>query len=129
MTEITGEKLASISREMVRLKAEHLGKGPTEAKTYVCDNVVLSVLKGGLTKVEETLVNNGDFKLVKEVRLRFQEQMADSFTGAVEEVIERKVLAYESQIVIDPVYIFELFVLAPGDEGIAAGDDTGTRSE
>jgi uncharacterized protein YbcI len=129
MTEITGEKLATISREMVRLKAEHLGKGPTEAKTYICDNIVLSVLKGGLTKVEETLVNNGDFKLVKEVRLRFQDQMSDAFTRAVEEIVGRRVLAYESQIVIDPVYIFELFVLAPGDEGIAAGDDTGVRSE
>lgn len=73
--------------------------------------------------MEETLVAAGDFKLVQQVRLRFQEQMHESFTGAVERIVGRKVLAYESQLVIDPDYAFEIFVLAPGEEAAEAPGD------
>ncbi len=128
MADISGEQLAAISREMVRLKADLIGKGPTEAKTYKCDNVILCVMKGGLTRVEETLIEAGDFKLIQQVRLRFQQQTGHSFRDAVEKILGRKVLAYESQIVVDPVYAFEIFVLDPGDEGIDAGRDTGLAS-
>jgi uncharacterized protein YbcI len=120
LANITGEQLAAISREMVRLKAEYIGKGPTEAKTYHFDNFIFSVLKGGLTKVEETLISAGDHRLVKEVRLRFQEQMAQSFRRGVEQIVHRRVVGYESQIVLNPTYVFEIFVLDPGDEHIDA---------
>lgn len=111
MSQLTGEQLAAISREMVRIKAEQYGKGPTEAKSYHFDNFVISVLKGGLTRIEETLLDAGDVDLIRTVRLRFQEQLGEQFTGAVEEISGRKVLAYESQIVTNPTYVFEIFVL------------------
>lgn len=111
MSQLTGEQLAAISREMVRIKAEHYGKGPSEAKSYQFDNFLISVLKGGLTRVEETLLKAGEIDLVRQVRLRFQDQMGPEFTGAVEQISGRKVLAYDSQIVTNPTYIFELFVL------------------
>lgn len=129
LADISGEQLAAISREMVRLKADLLGKGPTEAKTYVCDNVILCVLKGGLTRVEETLIGAGDFRLVQQVRLRFQQQVGESFTGAVERILARKVVAYESQLVPDPAYAFELFVLDPAHRGIEAGGDSQIATE
>lgn len=78
--EISGETLAAISREMVRLKAEHYGKGPREAKTYLCDDWLFCVLKGGMTTVERTLLEHGDSDLVRQVRLRFQTNMTESFT-------------------------------------------------
>jgi uncharacterized protein YbcI len=127
VADITGEQLAAISREMVRIKADHYGKGPSEAKSYVCDNIILAVLKGGLTRVEETLVAAGDTALIREVRLRFQEQMKDSFTGAVERILNRKVIGYQSQIVINPTYIFELFVLDSGEDSIPRDDAPGAR--
>lgn len=111
MSQLTGEQLAAISREIVRIKAEHYGKGPTEAKSYQFDIFLVSVLKGGLTRLEETLLEAGEEDLVRQVRLSFQHQVGPEFTGAVERISGRKVLAYESQIVTDPTYIFELFVL------------------
>lgn len=114
--ELTGEVLASVSREMVRLKAQHYGKGPTEAKTYVCDDFLFCVLKGGLTRVEETLISTGDADLVREVRLRFQAQMDNAFTGAVARLTGREVVGYQSQVVFDPDYIFEIFVLKPNEQ-------------
>lgn len=113
---ITGETLAAISREMVRLKAQHYGKGAVEAKTYVNDDFLFVVLKGGMTKVEETLVDSGDEALVRQVRLRFQEQMSAAFTDAVEKLTGRKVVQYQSQVVFNPDYSFEIFLLE-GVEG------------
>ena len=49
--------------------------------------------------------------LVREYRLRFQEAMADATTEAVERLTGCNVLGYHSQIVFDPEYAFEIFVL------------------
>lgn len=116
MRRIGGEILAAISTEMVRLKAQHYGKGAVEAKTYVNDDFLFVVLKGGMTKVEESLVSSGDEALVRHVRLRFQEQMSVAFTDAVERLTGRKVIQYQSQVVFNPDYTFEIFLLE-GAEG------------
>lgn len=113
--EITGEMLAAISAELVRLKAHHFGKGPVEAKSYLNDNFLFCVMKGGLTRVEETLITSGDEALVRQVRLRFQEQMHTVFRDAVEKVTGRVVIGYQSQLIVNPDYVVEMFVL--GDEG------------
>jgi uncharacterized protein YbcI len=103
--------LADISNAMVGLKKEFYGKGPTKAKTYINDNYVLCVLQGGLTRNEETLLAAGQEMLVREYRLRFQEAMADPTTEAVERLTGCNVLGYHSQIVFNPEYAFEIFVL------------------
>lgn len=112
--EITGEMLAAISAELVRLKAHHYGKGPVEAKSYVNDDFLFCVMKGGLTRMEETLVTGGDEALVRQVRIRFQEQMHTVFRDVIEKITGRVVLSYMSQLLVNPDYIVEIFVL--GDE-------------
>ena len=102
---------AEISNAMVGLKKEFYGRGPTKAKTYVNDNYIFCVLEGGLTRNEETLLAAGEHDLVRKYRLRFQEVMAQPTTGAVERITGRKVIGYHSQIVFDPEFGFEIFVL------------------
>lgn len=111
--EISGETLAAVSRELVRLKAQYYGKGATEAKSYVCDDWLFCVLEGGLTTVEQTLLQHGDESLVRQVRLRFQENIDDSFTDAVCRLTGREVLTYQSQVVFSPDYTVEIFLLGP----------------
>ena len=119
--DLSGDVLAAISREMVRLKAQYYGKGATEVKTYVCDDWVFCVLKGGMTTVERTLLQHGEEQLVRQVRLRFQENMDESFTGAVARLTGRKVLTYQSQVVFDPHYTIEIFLLGPPDPAAGSG--------
>jgi uncharacterized protein YbcI len=103
--------LADISNAMVGLKKEFYGKGPTRAKTFINDNYVFCVLQGGLTRNEETLLAAGEATLVRDFRLKFQEAMAAATTEAVERLTGRRVVGYHSQIVFDPEYAFEIFVL------------------
>ena len=107
---------AEISNAMVGLKKEFYGRGPTKAKTYINDNYVFCVLEGGLTRNEETLLKAGEHRLVRKYRLRFQEAMAEPTTTAIENITGRKVIGYHSQIVFEPEFAFEIFVLdsSPG---------------
>jgi uncharacterized protein YbcI len=113
--EISRESLASVANEIVRLKAQYYGKGPTEAKAFVNDEVLVVVLKGGLTTVERTLLQAGDAALVRQVRLRFQEVMEANFVDAVQRITGHNVASYMSQIVFEPEYCFEFFVLGGDD--------------
>jgi uncharacterized protein YbcI len=99
---LTGEQLAAITREMVRIKSRHYGRGATEGKTYQCDELVVCVLKGGLITAERDLLEHGDAALVRELRGRFQQNHRDAFEGAVERITGRRVLTYESQVLFDP---------------------------
>jgi uncharacterized protein YbcI len=111
-TEIPREALAAVANEIVRLKAQYYGKGPTEAKAFMNDETLMVTLKGGLTTVERTLLEAGDQDLVRQVRLRFQQVMEQNFIDAVQRMTGQRVLTYMSQIVFDPDYCFEFFVLS-----------------
>ena len=50
-----GQTLTEISEGMVALLKEYYGVGPTQAKTYYQDDLVVAVLRGGFTRVEQTL--------------------------------------------------------------------------
>jgi uncharacterized protein YbcI len=115
MAGLSGDVLASISQEVVRLKAQHYGKGPVEAKSYSNDDFVFTVLKGGLTAIEKTLVEAGDSALVRTVRLRFQEQMGPAFIEAIERLSGRRVIGYQSQVIFDPDYTIEIFLLTDAE--------------
>jgi uncharacterized protein YbcI len=106
-----GQRLAEISNAIVKIFSEYYGRGPTKAKTYAFDDYVLCVLEDILTTVERTLVESGQEALVRAVRLRFQETVADQFKSAVAEVMGRPVIAYHSQVTFNPSIGFEMFVL------------------
>jgi uncharacterized protein YbcI len=107
------EQLAAVSNGIVGIFREFYGRGPTKAKSYQFDNYVVTVLEDIFTTVEETLVKNGEQKLVRKVRLTFQEAEAERFTSVVSEAMGRRVLTYHSQVMFDPPIGFEFFVLEP----------------
>ena len=114
--DIPKDVLAAIANDLVRLKAQYYGKGPTEAKAFLNDETLLVVLKGGMTTVERTLLDAGEVDLVRAVRLKFQQAMGQAFIDSVQRLAQVNVLTYMSQIVFDPDYTYELFVLGePGE--------------
>src|SRR5262249_12604162 len=107
--------LAQISTGLVQLHSRYYGKGPTKAKTHVVNDTVVSILQGGFTTVERTLLDTGDAQSVLQVRSSFQHAMEDEFRRVVEEATGRKVIAYMRQAQVDPALAFELFVLEPAE--------------
>jgi uncharacterized protein YbcI len=106
-----GERLAAISNAVVGIYSECYGRGPTKAKSYVFDNYVLCVLEDMLTTVERTLVEHGEEDLVRTVRVRFEERVAERFKREVGEIMGQEVIAHHSQVTFDPPMCFEIFVL------------------
>src|SRR5256885_16231990 len=107
-----GEMRATISREIVRLQAEYYGKGPTRAKTYIVDDVVVVVLEESFTRAEKTLVERGEREVIQQIRRRFQQQMADEFTSVVEQATGRKVRTFLSETNLEHDVSVETFLLA-----------------
>jgi uncharacterized protein YbcI len=108
-----GEVLAQISTGLVKLHSRYYGKGPTKAKTHLVNDTVISILRGGFTTVERTLIDQGNVDTVYEMRRSFQAVMEEQFTAVVEEATGRHVIAYMSQIHTDPDLAVEIFVLEP----------------
>jgi uncharacterized protein YbcI len=114
---------------MVGLLKDFYGVGPTQAKTYYHDDLVVCLLRGGFTRVEQTLLEGGRTGAVIQQRMEFQEVMRDRFVAVVEDATERRVVGFMSGNQQDPDMICEVFVLAPTDlvgdaepPGWAAGD-------
>jgi uncharacterized protein YbcI len=114
----SGETLAQISTGLVQLHSRFYGKGPTKAKTHLVNDTVISILRGGFTTVERTLIDQGNVDAVYDMRRSFQMAMEEQFTTVVEEATGRKVIAYMSQIHEDPDLAVEIFVLEPVPEGV-----------
>jgi uncharacterized protein YbcI len=108
---VTGDQLLEVSNTISALKREHYGKGPEQARAYLNEDLLVVMMRGGMTRVERTLIDAGDEEVVRAVRLRFQALMTDRFTSTVERISGRPVLTYHSQVLFSPDVVVELFLL------------------
>ena len=111
-----GTLLAQVSNTVVGLYKRLYGKGPTKARSYFLDGVLITVLQGGLTRAEMTLVENGRADVVARQRHEFQEAVQEEFAAAVGAVLGRRVVAFMSTMHHDPDVSVEVFVLE-GENG------------
>jgi uncharacterized protein YbcI len=110
-----GDILTAVSDGMVALMKEFYGRGPTRAKTYYDDDLVVCVLRGGFSRVEQTLLEGGRGASVIQQRIEFQEVMRERFEAVVERATGRRVIGFMSGNQQDPDMLCEVFVLAPTD--------------
>ena len=108
-----GELQAALSNAIVRIMREFYGKGAARSRTMLFDEYVFVVLEDVLTTAEMTLRNGGAGALVQRVRLRFEDLMTATFVSEVERLTGRTVVAYHSQVTLEPPSCFEIFVLDP----------------
>ena len=110
-----GEVLTAISDGLVALLKEFYGRGPTRAKSYYEDDLVVCVLRGGFSRVEETLVKGGRGDAVIQQRMQFQDLMRGRFEAVIERATGRLVIGFMSGNQQHPDMMCELFILAPTD--------------
>jgi uncharacterized protein YbcI len=110
---VDGEINAAISRSIVRLHREYLGRGPTKARTSIRDNTVVVLMEDTLTKAERSLIADGKQDEVLATRHSFQMTMRSDMVAAVEQATGRSVIAFMSDNHVEPDLACEIFVLEP----------------
>jgi uncharacterized protein YbcI len=110
-----GEVLTAISDGMVALLKEFYGRGPTRAKSYYEDDLVVCVLRGGFSRVEQTLLDGGRGQAVIQQRMEFQEVMRARFAEVIQSATGRMVIGFMSGNQQHPDLMCEVFILAPTD--------------
>jgi uncharacterized protein YbcI len=110
-----GDVLTAISDGMVALLKEFYGRGPTRTKSYYADDLVVCVLRGGFSRVEQTLLEGGRGAAVIQQRMEFQELMRARFEAVIEHATGRRVIGFMSGNQQHPDMMCEVFILAPTD--------------
>jgi uncharacterized protein YbcI len=110
-----GDILTAISDGMVGLLKEFYGRGPTRTKTYFEDDLVVCLLRGGFSRVEQTLLEGGRGSSVIQQRMDFQDLMRQRFESVIEDATGRRVMGFMSGNQQDPDIMCEVFILAPTD--------------
>jgi len=94
-----GEIEAEISDAMVRFEIDHMGRGPTEARTYVIEDMVLVRLKGVLTPAEKQLTKSTEgVELIKKMRSTLIENARPILFQVVNDITGAKVLSLHTDI-------------------------------
>ena len=114
-----GDMLPAVSRRVVRLYKERYGRGPTRAQTYNWRDLVVVLLRDGLTPIEETLRGSGRGNLVFHLRAELQHVMHEELERIAEEELRREVLAVMTASHHEPDVHAEIFLLAPERTGDA----------
>ncbi len=117
---VGGKLLAEITNRIVSLMREHYGRGPIKAKTYVLDNLIVCVLGDGFTAIERTMMESGESDRVLEMRRDFQRLMEARYSGMIEELTGRRVLAFLSQAHVEPDLTIEMFLMDAPVPGFGA---------
>jgi uncharacterized protein YbcI len=110
-----GDVLTAISDGMVALLKEFYGRGPSRTKSYYEDDLVVCLLRGGFSRVEQTLLEGGQGAAVIEQRMAFQDLMRERFEQVIEQATGRRVIGFMSGNQQDPDIMCEVFILAPTD--------------
>ena len=76
---------------------------------------MVCLLRGGFTRVEQTLLEGGRGASVIQQRMDFQDVMRARFTDVIEQATGRRVIGFMSGNQQDPDIMCEVFILAPTD--------------
>lgn len=102
MRKTRGQLEAEISEALTRFEKEFMGRGPTEAKSYILDDVVLVRLKGILTQAEYHLTRSEDpargRDLVKQMRLELLERGRPMLEAIIRQLLGRKVVSLHTDL-------------------------------
>jgi uncharacterized protein YbcI len=112
-----------ISKGMVSIYKDVMGRGPTRVRTTIANDMVVTVLEDSLTKGERSLAAQDQADAVRELRRNVQSVMSSEITKLVEVTLHREVLCFLSDHSPDPDYAVEVLLLASPLGGQATESD------
>jgi uncharacterized protein YbcI len=100
-----------MSNQMVRLFARYFGRGPTKARTTLNTNIAVVTMADTMTRAEQNLVAAGEAEAVRAMRRTLQRTMREEAVTAVEDIVDRRVIAYMADIDTEANIAIVAFVL------------------
>lgn len=121
---------AKISREVVQLLKQRIGRGPTKARAYLNAECVLVLLREGHTASEQTMFESGAARSVAQSRVDISEVLREPLMQIVEQHAGRKVDGFLSSSQQDPDLLAFVFVLenSPLVEPDENGEPSGSHA-
>ena len=110
--------MEAVSNLVVRIYADHVGRGPTKARAYADRDIIVCVMEDTMTTAERTLVASGNAGAVKQVRDALQETMRDELATGIQELTGRTVVAHTGSGTLDPDVTSDLFILGSGKDPV-----------
>lgn len=94
-----GEYEAELTRAIIKLEKEYMGRGPLEARTFFVSDMVVVRLRGVMTPAELKLVETLQGQaLVKETRRQLFDTMRPLIEQAVSETLGCKVVSLHADM-------------------------------
>ncbi|MHB9022570.1 MAG: Na-translocating system protein MpsC family protein [Armatimonadota bacterium] len=97
-----GQLEAEISDALTKFEKDYMGRGPTETRTHIFDDIVLVRLRGVLTPAEQQLVQAENpaegRRLVKRMRMELLENAYALLKAVISEITGRSVVSMHTDI-------------------------------
>jgi len=78
---------AAISKRMVQFEKEHIGRGPSDVRTHIFEDVIFVRLQGILTRAEVRMVGTAEgHRFIKEMRRHLMETSHDELVELITEL-------------------------------------------
>ena len=107
-------QLMQVSRALMRVYKESLGRGPDRAYAYYAGpDAIVCFLEGTLTPVERTLTTIAAHQRLRETRIMIQDAAEAEMCRLVESITGRRVIAFTSGFDVRADVATEAFKLVP----------------
>lgn len=94
-----GETEAEFTKAMIQFEKEYLGRGPSDARTFFINDMILVRLRGILTPAEMKIAEERDGQaLVKETRRRLFESSRTLIENMVQEIVGVKMISLHTDM-------------------------------
>lgn len=94
-----GETEAELTKAMIRLEKEYLGRGPSDARTFFLNDMIIVRLRGILTQAEIKLSEDREGRaLVKETRRRLFESARPLIEEMVQQIVGCSVVSLHTDM-------------------------------
>ncbi len=79
-----GPLVAALSNEFVKLFRNHYGRGPTQTRTIMVEDMIVCRMSDPFTTAEQTMIRIGRLEEVSRLRAAVQEQLREEFADVIE---------------------------------------------
>jgi uncharacterized protein YbcI len=90
---------AELTKAIIKLEKEYLGRGPLDARTFFVDDMVIFRLRGVLTQAEQKLAETSQGStLIKETRRQLFETSRSLLEDIVGDILGAQIKSFHSDI-------------------------------